>query len=299
MKVKTPLISVIVTCYNHEDYIIQCLNSVLNQSYSAIELIIIDAHSKDESARIIENWINSIKMRVVFIKQPSTYGICKNINTGLEIANGQFIQVLAGDDYLDQNKFERYLNEYAKHPHKDAIGFMYSGVIKVDGNNNTINKKPSIVPVDHNENYFKQLLSFNFVYAPSALIVKDKLDQVGWYDEQLYFNDWDMWLRLSKQFKVFFIKDYYSAFYRVISTSMTFNKPIEFHISTFTIFYKLWKKGVDFNLVFNQIQKTIINWAYSKGKVRGRAYLTLLKLFPKTIVLAFNKYVASKTFRDK
>ena len=138
----------------------------------------------------------------------------------------------------------------------------------------------------------------NFVYAPSAFIVKSKLDEIGCYNEQLYFNDWDMWLRLSRKFEVVFISDYVSAYYRIINTSMTFNKRIEYYSSCFTIFFNLWKNGAKHPLVFHQMRRGITNWFYTKGKVKGMVSLIITKLFPQFSADIFNKIIASNIHRD-
>src|SRR5680860_303227 len=96
-----PLVSIICTSYNHERFIKEALDSVINQDYEAIELIIIDNGSKDLSVAVIQDWVELNKgknVRPILIFPSINY--CKAFNQGLEIAKGKYIIDLAGDDLL-------------------------------------------------------------------------------------------------------------------------------------------------------------------------------------------------------
>lgn len=294
-----PLVSVIVTCYNHSKYVLTCLNSIENQAYSNIELIVIDANSSDNSIELISDWRNKATIDSKFIKQPKTYGICKNINDGLKIASGKYVQVIAADDYLDQNKFERYIERFECFEDKgEGVAMMFSRVGKVDENGTIYEFKDSIVPFDKSISFFDSLLLNNFIYAPSAMITRKHLELIGGYDETLQFNDWDMWLRLSKQFRLSFYKEYTSAYYRKIGTSMTYNKPIGFYISTFKLFYKHYNVSLKNEFVIYQLKRAISNWGYMNGRIAGRLTLIFSFLFPSFSIFLFNRYIAMKYRRD-
>ena len=92
-----PLVTIICTSYNHAKFIEQSLNSVINQRYKNIELIIADNASEDNSVEVIENWLknhNGIK----FIKNESNLGITRSFNKAVKYANGTFLMDLSGAD---------------------------------------------------------------------------------------------------------------------------------------------------------------------------------------------------------
>ena len=78
----TKLISVVVTCYNHENYIEQCLRSIFNQTYRNIELIVLDDGSTDSSAKIIQEVLKDSPFETIF-ESHENLGVVKNRNMGL------------------------------------------------------------------------------------------------------------------------------------------------------------------------------------------------------------------------
>lgn len=294
-----PLISVIATCYNHEKFVVKCLDSIKNQTYRNYELIIIDAKSSDKSLEIIESWLDTSELEFTFLKQPKTYGICKNINDGLKIARGQFVQVIATDDYLDKNKFKNYLEKFLlfESQNKD-VALIFSAIGKINEAGDVFEYKDSILPFDRTNSFFESLTENNFIYAPSVMMSKRHIEQIGGYDESLHYNDWDMWLRLSLNSDFYFYENYVSAYYRKIKTSMTYNKPIGFYISTFKLFHKLYKVDKNNEQIINQLHRAISNWGYVKGRIRGRLTLIFNYVFPTLSIHTFNYFVASRYSRD-
>ena len=74
-----PLVSIVALCYNHESYLKETLDSILNQTYKNIQLIIIDDCSKDNSISLIKNWIHKNKVECVFIAHKENRGVCKSL----------------------------------------------------------------------------------------------------------------------------------------------------------------------------------------------------------------------------
>lgn len=101
-----PLVSIIVVTYNSSMYVLETLDSAYNQTYQNIELIIIDDFSKDNTVKIVEQWVEKYKKRFTRVKIiPATEnrGIPANCNQGLEAAKGEWIKFIAGDDILTSN----------------------------------------------------------------------------------------------------------------------------------------------------------------------------------------------------
>ena len=104
---KKPLISIITVVYNGERYISECIDSVINQTYSNIEHIIIDGDSKDKTVEIIKGFDNQVSF---WISEPDN-GIYDAMNKGSSIAKGEYALFLNSDDYLfDKNSIENAVN---------------------------------------------------------------------------------------------------------------------------------------------------------------------------------------------
>lgn len=96
-------VSIIVTSYNHEKYIAQCLHSIFNQNYSSIELIIIDDGSIDGSVKVIERLITESPFAETYFYTQENQGPCVARNRGLDLATGNFIMIVDSDDFLDKS----------------------------------------------------------------------------------------------------------------------------------------------------------------------------------------------------
>lgn len=104
-------ISFVVTSYNYANFIEQTLNSIKNQTYKNIEIIIVDDFSSDNSVHIIENFINNNPdLNIKLIKHEKNYGQLKSILTGLNCATGDFISFIDSDDVIFENYTQTLLN---------------------------------------------------------------------------------------------------------------------------------------------------------------------------------------------
>ena len=119
-----PKVSIIIPVYNTEQYLRQCLDSVINQTLKDIEIIIINDNSTDNSLQIIQEYANKHK-NIKVIDNKKNEGMYKSRNLGLEIAAGQYIGFIDSDDYIENNMYETmYLK--AKETDADIISCNYS-----------------------------------------------------------------------------------------------------------------------------------------------------------------------------
>lgn len=102
-----PLISVIVPCYNVQEYLIQCVESIRNQTYSHLEIILVDDGSTDKTPEICDELAQSDKRIIVLHK--CNGGLSQARNSGLELATGEYILFLDSDDWLDSEACENAL----------------------------------------------------------------------------------------------------------------------------------------------------------------------------------------------
>lgn len=103
---QVPLISVIVPVYNVENYLRQCLDSIIRQTYQHLEIILIDDASTDTSTAICQEYVNKDK-RIRMIRVPSNLGVSNSRNLGLENMTGEFVIFVDSDDYLNTDMIEQ------------------------------------------------------------------------------------------------------------------------------------------------------------------------------------------------
>lgn len=114
-----PKISVIIPIYNCEKYLDRLINSILNQSYTSFELILINDGSKDNSGKIIKTYQDK---RIKILDKENT-GVSDSRNKGLEIATGELICFLDSDDYISPNYFETIISYFEKYPKTELLNF--------------------------------------------------------------------------------------------------------------------------------------------------------------------------------
>lgn len=108
-----PLISVIIPAYNIENYIERCLKSVCNQAYSNLEIIVVDDGSKDQTGKIVDK-MAGLDKRIVAIHKENA-GVSAARNTGLEIAQGDYVGFVDGDDIIEEDMYELLVNNALKY----------------------------------------------------------------------------------------------------------------------------------------------------------------------------------------
>lgn len=115
-------ISIIVPVYNVEKYLEECLESLVNQTYKNIEILLIDDGSKDNSGKICDEYAEKDK-RIKSIHQKNS-GVSKTRNNGIELASGDYVMFVDSDDWLEKNACELLINE-VKNQNKDMIIFNF------------------------------------------------------------------------------------------------------------------------------------------------------------------------------
>lgn len=216
---KNPLVTVIACCYNHSAFLVESLESIRQQTYPHVQLIIIDDASHDDSDAIITNWIAEHRMPCTYRRHQTNKGICKTLNEALSHAKGKYVSFLATDDLLALDKLEHQVNIMETLP--ETVGVLYSNALQIteEGEEIGLLETPTASwPVEGD--IFSQLIDRNCVPPMTALIRASCFKTVGLYDERLCFEDWDMSLRISQHYHFAYSPKIYAK-RRVVSTSMT------------------------------------------------------------------------------
>ncbi|MEM9296806.1 MAG: glycosyltransferase family 2 protein [Bacteroidota bacterium] len=189
-----PSISVIMPVYNVQDYLGKAIESVLNQTFTDFELIAIDDGSNDESLNILKSFARKDK-RVRVIKNQENRGLPKTLNRGLDLAMGEFIARMDGDDICEPSRFQKQFDRMSKESDLVLCGTW----IKFFGEKDYVKKMPSL----HNELVVKMFLEFPFEH-PTLMFRREALDNFNIkYDEGLKLaEDLDICTRLAARGKV-------------------------------------------------------------------------------------------------
>lgn len=213
MKEKSlPLVSIVVPCYNHEKYVTQTIESIVNQTYKNIELIVIDDGSKDSSQEVIQKLAN--KYKFTFIHRPNR-GLSATLNEAIELSSGKYFSTIASDDILMLEKIEKQVEFMEANP---QFGMCYAKIVCFEDSL----EKSYEYPNSNKQGWiFEDLLNYGcFIPAPSNFIKKEVFDVVGGYDESLWIEDWDMWLRIAQKYQIGYI-DEHVAYYRRHDTNIS------------------------------------------------------------------------------
>jgi glycosyltransferase involved in cell wall biosynthesis len=281
----TPLVTVICLCYNHEKYVIQSINSVLNQSYPNIELLIADDCSSDNSVKVIENWLLE-NPEIKFKANKVNLGNTKTFNSLFKQSKGEFIIDLAADDVLEEDCVSKQVQAFIDN--KD-VAIVYGNLELISENNihlgyyYPVNEGKKAVTMPATGDIYKSVLSQESKICSVSSMTKRKiLEELGGYDETLGFEDLDIWIRASRKYPFFFI-DEILVKRRELSTSL----GNQFYIKNSAKTRKLN------NSTYRIIKKAI---ALNKSKEENKALMKrmhyeMMKAYNTNDFLLFLKYV--------
>jgi glycosyltransferase involved in cell wall biosynthesis len=217
-------VSVILLSFNQSAYIQKCLDAFEKQTFKEFEIIVIDDGSADRSLEIINEWSKGTQISNKIISNVQNLGICKTINKALSYASGTFVSIMACDDWPDKNYLKIMLDSISAQ--EDNVAFVFAQTREVSEKGIPFNSK--YVEIESKAHLYKPpvlfegLLKANKVQAPAVMIRKSALDVCGKYDESLFFEDYDMWLRLSNSYPVLEINQILVN-YRIVAKSMSRN----------------------------------------------------------------------------
>lgn len=208
-----PTISVILPVYNGAKYLKEALESILEQSFSDFELIIINDGSTDQSEKIIESFTDP---RIVYIKNPENLGLAKSFNIGIKAAKGAYIARMDADDVSLSHRFASQVEYLKSHPEAGVIG---TAVTLMDGEDRT--HKKHFKPLTHLKIKWQSLFSVP-VFHPTVMARAEVLKE-NLFDESLFNSeDYELWSRLIFDKGVCFANlSQPLLFYRVFKHSFT------------------------------------------------------------------------------
>ena len=212
--VDKPLVSVVMATYNMSRYLPLAVRSVLAQTYENIELLIVDDGSTDDTAKVVEPFLDDprVKYRIQENK-----GQASAKNHGIRESSGEYIAFLDADDMWAPEKIDLQLPVFSR---SETLGVVYSRLAYIDENGTQLKVS--------DEELFRgrvsgPLLIRNFVGFSTSVVRKECFDRLGGFKEQIRMGiDYDLWLRFSTQYEFDYV-DRPLLYYRVWSGQMSNN----------------------------------------------------------------------------
>jgi len=245
-----PLISVIIPAYNAERTILETIKSVQSQTYSDLELVVINDGSTDRTLDLL-NSIQDDRLKVFSFHNS---GVCVARNYGISQAKGEFISFIDADDLWASNKLEAQLDALKQHPEADVAYswtyFFYEQTgEKIPGH-----------PAFFTGNVYGDLLKENFITSGSNILVRrEAIQKIGEFDSTFpHCADWDFYLRLAAQCK-FVVVSQHQIFYRQSTTSMTSTKISGIEKQLITMLEKAYQSAP---VEYQQIKNHSLSWVY-------------------------------------
>lgn len=231
------MVSIITPVYNCEKHLEECILSVMSQSFSEWELILIDDFSTDSSKEIIEKYaIKDSRIKTYFFDKNVGAGIARN--KGIEIANKRFIAFLDSDDYWHKNKLQLQLGFMIK----NGIEFSYTNFIELDRND--IAKKIILSPKKVNS---FSLLFNNYIKTLTAIYDTKRIGKIYMPDYRKR-QDWGLWFNILKMTNDAHNLTETLAYYRTSNVSLSKNK-VQLIRENFNFYRNFLNKNIVFSFI--------------------------------------------------
>lgn len=198
---QSSLVSIICLSHNHEPFIEEAIGSVVQQSHDNIEIIMVDDCSKDNTQKKIRDLAQKYpQIQSIFLNE--NVGNCKAFNIGLSKATGDFIIDLAADDILHPDRIKEGLNDFNKYGLEYGVNFTDAAYInpsgEIIGYHFKRDKNDRLISTVPEGAIYKDLLAKYFICTPTMMTRKSIYDQLGGYDEDLFYEDFDFWIRSGR-----------------------------------------------------------------------------------------------------
>jgi glycosyltransferase involved in cell wall biosynthesis len=271
---KFPLVSIIMPAFNAEKFISESIISVIKQTYTNWELLIINDGSIDKTSEIISKFSDH---RIILFEQKNA-GVANARNIGIQNSKGCYIAFLDSDDTWLEDKLKIQTEFMILNSN---IGFTYTNYFSFYDNKLIKNKQLHPFKIDK---FNEKLLVFNFIASLTVMVKSNLIKELEGFDNKLHGpEDWDLWIRISQKTESFYI-DKKLAIYREHNQGISKNKSIQLKEE-----FKVLKKHVlkTENLILIKSAMWFYNLKLSNYHLTNKNfilfiiyYLKMIKQFP-------------------
>ncbi|MGC8785629.1 MAG: glycosyltransferase [Armatimonadota bacterium] len=198
-----PLVSVVLTSYNHAAYLPQAIESALGQTLRDIEIVAIDDASTDGSQDIL--WRYADRLRVVL--HDTNRGTYATLNEGIALTSAPTIAILNSDDVWLPDKLQKQVAVMESDP---RVGLVHTGFRVIDAQGNPMAGNPLGIRFHPNPqgNLLAELLTRNLFITSSVLFRRECIERCGAFEEKLFgMGDWDLWLRIAEHYTIGYVPE--------------------------------------------------------------------------------------------
>ncbi|GLP99822.1 hypothetical protein GCM10007891_16760 [Methylophaga thalassica] len=250
----SPLVSIIIPCYNREKYIRDAIDSCLRQTYPNIEIIVVDDGSKDNSVDVVKTYKDKVKL---IVQQNGGVSVARN--TGLKASNGEFLIFLDSDDWISDDLVKEHVKTFQKWPEID-ITCANSKSIMPDGSESKVN---DCNWPNHPDNPKELFLLSPPPFPACEMYRASKVKSLGgFYEDMRAFADSSVRIRIVLDNGKVARTDGGYAIYRPVENSITRNKT-KLHFYAIKLLKKLKSEYSD-----NQEISILLNKRLKKHRVR-------------------------------
>jgi GT2 family glycosyltransferase len=194
----TPIVTILTTVYNGEEFIVECVNSILSQTFENFEYIILNNGSTDGTADIL-NKLTDPRLQII---HQENLGISRSLNKGAQLSRCDLIARLDADDYSSPTRLERQVETMNKYPGLVLCGSRFR---ELTGNKESEQR----VPYTETDQAIRKAMSLFNPFAHSTVIFRKKtFNEAGGYNNKFkYGQDYDLWLRMLSLGEACILKD--------------------------------------------------------------------------------------------
>jgi len=210
-----PAVSILLPVYNSEKYLRRAIDSLVNQTFTDFELLILNDGSSDRSEQIIQSYIDS---RIVYVKNEVNKGLIYSLNKGIALAKGEFVARMDGDDICLPERLQKQYDWLEKSASTAVVGCHVSFID--DSESITGEWKEDVETKSHSQ--IKKKMCWENCMAHSSVMVRAEiLKQYRYKENQKDTEDYDLWLRILADNQVIEKVPEKLLLYRVHESSIT------------------------------------------------------------------------------
>lgn len=214
-----PLVSIILPTYNRADTIRKSIRSILEQTYTHFELIVVDDGSDDHTEQVVNRFDDT---RLRYTAHAENKGVSAARNTGITMAQGNIIAFQDSDDIWLKEKLQKTVDGFRSAP--PEVGVVYTGMWRNGNENRRYLPSSAVEPKEGNIN--ESIIHHNFVSTQMASVRSECFDTVGLFDERLpALVDWELWIRIAAYYQFNYIDE--PLVWSTVRADSISNKPEE------------------------------------------------------------------------
>lgn len=250
----TPLVTVLMPVYNAERFLKRAIESILAQTFTNFELLIINDGSTDQSVPIIQSFADE---RIHLLHNETNSGVIHTLNKGIISAKGKYIARMDADDICETHRLEKQVSYLEQHP---DVAVVASHILLINAEEEELGTWDQDVQYSTPEQLFRRMAKTNCIAHPSILIRTEIVQQYLYHKTQKGSEDWDLWMRLLSDGHTIHKLPEYLLKYRIHTASVT-----ALHNREITLEEKL-----------NKVRGTFLKERLEKGRFKKFELLVLI-----------------------